>query len=373
MILLCRRWCSPLVCWLSRRCSLRARARATLDRDRRRRGCRDPDRDRPVRQRGHVAARHLGHRRRRSRALAACSGSSTRTASCRGPSAPRTCRPAVWRARNADAVVVGSMQPLADGRVDVRFALVDVVKQSTLVSMQLHRHAAAVPRHGAQDRRHHLREAHRRPWRVLDAHRVHHQAGAALPAARRRRRRRRSAGRSSRRTSRCCRPRWSPDGSRLAYVSFENKKPVVYVQSLDTGAAPGGRELPRQQLVAGVVAGRPPARRHADQGRRLADLHDERRRQQRHARADVARHRHRGDVHARRPVAAVHVRSRRHAADLPRAASDAAQVERLTFDGSYNVSPRPAARRQGLRVRASRRRPFPDRDPWTTRRGRCRC
>ena len=30
-------------------------------------------------------------------------------------------------------------------------------------------------------------------------------------------------------------PSWSPDGTRLAYVSFENRKPVVYVQSLVTG------------------------------------------------------------------------------------------------------------------------------------------
>ena len=31
-------------------------------------------------------------------------------------------------------------------------------------------------------------------------------------------------------------PRWSPDGSRLAYVSFESRKPVVYVQTLDNQA-----------------------------------------------------------------------------------------------------------------------------------------
>ena len=42
-------------------------------------------------------------------------------------------------------------------------------------------------------------------------------------------------------------PRWSPDGTRLAYVSFENKKPVVYVQIARHRRAPGGRELPRQQ------------------------------------------------------------------------------------------------------------------------------
>jgi TolB protein len=30
-------------------------------------------------------------------------------------------------------------------------------------------------------------------------------------------------------------PKWSPDGSKLAYVSFENEKPVVYVHELATG------------------------------------------------------------------------------------------------------------------------------------------
>ena len=30
-------------------------------------------------------------------------------------------------------------------------------------------------------------------------------------------------------------PRWSPDGKKIAYVSFENKKPVIYVQDLTTG------------------------------------------------------------------------------------------------------------------------------------------
>src|SRR5437868_15008974 len=42
---------------------------------------------------------------------------------------------AVWRARNADAVVAGSMRPLSDGRVEVRFGLVGVVKQTPLVAM----------------------------------------------------------------------------------------------------------------------------------------------------------------------------------------------------------------------------------------------
>jgi TolB protein len=31
-------------------------------------------------------------------------------------------------------------------------------------------------------------------------------------------------------------PAWSPDGSKLAYVSFEKKKPIIYVQSLTSGS-----------------------------------------------------------------------------------------------------------------------------------------
>ena len=33
-------------------------------------------------------------------------------------------------------------------------------------------------------------------------------------------------------------PAWSPDGTRIAYVSLENKKPVVYIQSLASGTRP---------------------------------------------------------------------------------------------------------------------------------------
>src|SRR5438105_10507782 len=39
-------------------------------------------------------------------------------------------QPAVWRARNADAVVAGSMRPLRDGRVEGRLAAVAVVQEA---------------------------------------------------------------------------------------------------------------------------------------------------------------------------------------------------------------------------------------------------
>jgi len=51
------------------------------------------------------------------------------------PSRIEEVQAAAWRAKGADAVVVGSARPQADGRVEVRFALVDVVKQAPLVAM----------------------------------------------------------------------------------------------------------------------------------------------------------------------------------------------------------------------------------------------
>ena len=55
-------------------------------------------------------------------------------------------------------------------------------------------------------------------------------------------------------------PAWSPDGSRLAYVSLENRKPVVYVQSLATG----------QRQVLANFRGSNSAPAWAPDGRRLA-------------------------------------------------------------------------------------------------------
>jgi tol-pal system beta propeller repeat protein TolB len=50
-------------------------------------------------------------------------------------------------------------------------------------------------------------------------------------------------------------PAWSPDGAQLAYVSFESRKPVVYVHDVSTG---GGALLAnfRGQQRAGLVARR---------------------------------------------------------------------------------------------------------------------
>lgn len=55
-------------------------------------------------------------------------------------------------------------------------------------------------------------------------------------------------------------PVWSPEGGRLAYVSFENKKPVIYVHSLATG----------KRTVVANFKGSNSAPAWAPDGRRLA-------------------------------------------------------------------------------------------------------
>ena len=48
------------------------------------------------------------------------------------PSEPQDVNYGTWRARGADAVVIGTIAPLPDGRYDVRFRLMDVAKQTQL-------------------------------------------------------------------------------------------------------------------------------------------------------------------------------------------------------------------------------------------------
>jgi len=141
---------------------------------------------------------------------------------------------AIWRARGAEAIVIGSVSPLPDGRYDIRFRLMDVVKQTQLAGFA---YAAAASQlrltaHKIADVIYEkltgdvgvfatrityiVKRGSRYELQVADADGFNPQTVLASNEP-------------------IISPAWSPDGTRLAYVSFEGKKPVVYVQSLITG------------------------------------------------------------------------------------------------------------------------------------------
>jgi TolB protein len=139
-----------------------------------------------------------------------------------------------WRERGVDAVVVGQVVPMKDGRVDVRFRLHDAVRESELaafsyvVAPQLvrataHRIADQVYEKltgepGAFSGRiaYILKRGKRFELQVsdVDGHNAFTVTSSPEPLIG---------------------PAWSPDGRKMAYVSFEQKKPVIYVQNLADG------------------------------------------------------------------------------------------------------------------------------------------
>ena len=139
-----------------------------------------------------------------------------------------------WRARSADALAVGSVTRLADGRFDFRFKLWDVVKGSDLggqshavdageVRLESHRIADYIyekltGEKGVFSTRiaYVTRAGRQHALRVADADGVNDQV--ALNSS-----------------QPIISPAWSPNGKELAYVSFEKQKAVVFVHNVATG------------------------------------------------------------------------------------------------------------------------------------------
>ena len=140
-----------------------------------------------------------------------------------------------WRARSAEAVVIGSVALLSDGRYYVRFRLMDAVKQTQLAGyvylaradnlrLVAHKIADMIYEKLTGDTgvfatriTYIVKRGSRYELQVADADGYGAQTVLASNEP-------------------IISPAWSPDGTQLAYVSFEQKKPVVYVQSLTTGS-----------------------------------------------------------------------------------------------------------------------------------------
>jgi len=141
---------------------------------------------------------------------------------------------AEWKARQADALVAGSVNRLADGRLDVRFKLWDVVKGTELVgqAQAVHPDDARLAAHRIADliyekltgekgvfatRMAYVTKAGRR-YSLVVADADGEGAKVALTSA-----------------EPIISPAWAPNGRELAYVSFESGKATVRIQDVQTG------------------------------------------------------------------------------------------------------------------------------------------
>ncbi|WP_151445664.1 Tol-Pal system beta propeller repeat protein TolB [Lacisediminimonas profundi] len=136
-----------------------------------------------------------------------------------------------WKGRGTDALAAGSVLRLADGRIDVRYKLFDTVRGSQLSALAL----AATPQfarvtaHKIADDIFEKLTGTRGAFSTRIAYitktggeyrlEIADADGEGVAVA-------------LRSSEPIISPAWSPDGTRVAYVSFEHKKPVVYVQDL---------------------------------------------------------------------------------------------------------------------------------------------
>lgn len=140
---------------------------------------------------------------------------------------------AEWRGRSVDALVAGSVSRLADGRLDVRYKLWDVVKGSELLG-QSHAVAAGDVRLAAHAVADAIYEKLTGERGVFSTRIAYVTKGGGLYALRVADADGEGGQVALNSAEPIISPAWSPDGRELAYVSFESQKAVVYAQELAT-------------------------------------------------------------------------------------------------------------------------------------------
>ena len=150
------------------------------------------------------------------------------------PTTPEQIKYAEWTALQAQAVTVGNVES-AGGKLKVTFHLMDALKQTQLAGMdyQIAPSQVRTTAHKIADiiyqkltgqsglfasRIAYITKTGKRfTLQVADADGYNSQTVVSSNEP-------------------IISPAWSPDGTKLAYVSFEKKKPIVYVQSLTSGS-----------------------------------------------------------------------------------------------------------------------------------------
>jgi TolB protein len=140
----------------------------------------------------------------------------------------------VWRQKNADALLTGSITRLADGRYDVRCRLWDTVRGRDLGGQS---HAVVVAdlrlaAHRISDFVYEKLTGEKSVFSTRIAYVTKSASQFNLWVADADGENAQSALSSS---EPIISPSWSPSGTQLAYVSFESRKPVVYVHDVATG------------------------------------------------------------------------------------------------------------------------------------------
>ena len=245
-----------------------------------------------------------------------------------------------WKGRGADALAAGSLVTTGDGRLEARFRLYDSNKQVSLggaayvtSSAQLraagHRIADYIYEKLTGEKgifstriAYVVRSGGRYELQIADADGQNAQAALVSKEP-------------------IISPAWSPEGGRLAYVSFENKKPVIFVHSLATG---------KRQAIANFK-GSNSAPAWSPDGRRLAIVLTKDGNSQLYlVNADgsgVQRLSTSSGIDTEPRFApegdSLYFTSDRGGSpQIYRMAVGGGDVQRITFEGSYNVTPRPS-------------------------------